>query len=123
MAHLRAREDRPVREHAQGQGTRNLPEPAALRGSADLAGGRRQVRDQPRARAPDRSAAEKAAQAVPQVTGLRYRAGRALAGPQTRAPPERPPLLRRNRDAIMAIAMMKGEQAAQAARPYARANV
>ena len=35
------REDRSVREHAQGQGTRNLPQPAALRGSADPAGGRR----------------------------------------------------------------------------------
>ena len=68
--------DRAVREHAQGQGTRNFPHPAALRGAADAAGDRRAVRYQPRARAPDREAAEKAAQGFPQGTGVRYRTGR-----------------------------------------------
>src|SRR6185437_699890 len=104
MAHLRARKDRSVREHAQGQGARNLPQPPALRRAADPAGGRHAVRDQPRAGAANRGAAQKAAEAIPEVTGFRYRAGRAVSA---RVSPDTP-LLRRDADAIIS---REGEEA------------
>src|SRR5216684_9010176 len=89
MARLRQGKGRTVRRHAQGQGTRNLSYPTALRRSADAAGGRRQVRDQPRAGAADRKPAQAPPQGISQVTGRRYRARRNLSdrdGPSAGSP-------------------------------------
>src|SRR6266851_168797 len=100
MAQLRPREGRAVRQYPQGQGTRNFPQLAALRGPADPAGGRWQVWNQPRARTTDRGAAQAAAQAIPQVTSFRHRAGGAVDARSvgtSRLPG-------RGADAIMAIA-------------------
>src|SRR6185437_4108056 len=76
MARLRAREGGGVCRHARGQGAGDFPQPAALRGSADAAGSRRQIRYQPRARAPDRKPAQAPLQGVSATWGRRLRRGR-----------------------------------------------